>query len=107
MNKRMGLIVLVFCCAIFCSCSSQAMYSDYSGIWSEDGVSYEDIMNNGGAEFHVEISDHNELTGDIYVLQGLTGRMAEIENITGGETAELCVFNFRKMKLSLRFRILY
>lgn len=94
MNKRMGLIVLVFCCAIFCSCSSQAMYSDYSGIWSEDGVSYEDIMNNGGAEFHVEISDHNELTGDIYVLQGLTGRMAEIENITGMIEDGKCYYSF-------------
>ncbi len=125
MNKRMGLMVLGLCCAIFCSCSSQeegeknfaeksaldisdspqsstvhdreAMYlnySDYSGIWSEDGVSYEDIMRNGGAEFHVEISDNNELTGYIYVQQGLTGRMAEIENITGIIEDGKCYYSF-------------
>lgn len=92
MNKRMGLIVLALCCVIFCSCSSQeegeknfaekTALDNYSGIWSEDGASYDDIMRNGGAEFHVEISNNNELTGYIYVQQGITGRMAEIENIT-------------------------
>ena len=38
-------------------------YQDYSGFWTEGGISHEEILQNGGVELYIEIINNNELHG--------------------------------------------
>lgn len=69
-------------------------YWNYNGDWSTNGQSDEDIMKNGGTEFHVEIINDDELHGYLYSQQGITERFAEIADITGKIIDGECSYSF-------------
>ena len=71
-----------------------AYYSKYNGNWSTNGQSSEDIIKNGGTEFHIEIINNDELYGYLYSQQGTSERFAEIDNITGKIINGECCFSF-------------
>lgn len=58
-------------------------YEGYSGLWSENGISHNAVISNGGVEFSIEITDKNNLSGYLFTQQGTSDRIAEIDNITG------------------------
>jgi hypothetical protein len=58
-------------------------YEDYSGHWSVDGLSHDDIISNGGAEFSFQVTGINNLNGYFFTQQGNSERIAEIDTITG------------------------
>ena len=68
-------------------------YQDYSGFWTEGGISHEELLQNGGVELYIEIINNNELHGYLYAQQGMTERIAEVENI-------LCVIENGKCQYS-------
>lgn len=62
---------------------SEADYSIYSGYWSVDGLTHEEIITSGGAELNCSIEGKNMFTGSIFTQQASTQRFAAIDNITG------------------------
>lgn len=58
-------------------------YEVYSGFWSENGLSHDEILSNGGTEFNIQITDNNNLEGYLFTQQGTSERIAEIDNIAG------------------------
>lgn len=58
-------------------------YEDYSGRWSELGISYEELLENGGLEMTCRVCNGNEFSGEVFAVQGMTQRIASIEGITG------------------------
>lgn len=65
-------------------------YSSYEGSWTLDGAPLRD----SGACLDIKISDGNNLEGDIYTRQSLSGRDAEIENISGTIVDGQCSYYF-------------
>jgi len=58
-------------------------YEGYSGLWTESSFSHEDIISYGGLEFSFQVTDKANLDGYLFMQQGTTERIAEIDNITG------------------------
>lgn len=58
-------------------------YKEYSGIWTERSFSHEEIISYGGLEFSFQVTDNNNLDGYLFMQQGTSERIAEIDNITG------------------------
>ena len=58
-------------------------YEVYSGFWSENGLSHDEIISNGGTEFNIQITGNNTLEGYLFTQQGTSERIAEIDNIDG------------------------
>lgn len=58
-------------------------YQEYSGYWSENGYSHDEIVANGGTELFCSITESNLFEGWIFAQQGLTERIVEIDNISG------------------------
>lgn len=69
-------------------------YQDYSGFWTEEGISHEELLQNGGVEFYIEISNKNELHGYLYAQQGMTERIAEVEDIVCVIENGKCQYSF-------------
>lgn len=69
-------------------------YSEFSGLWSEGGIDHDSIVLEGGTEFHIEIENKNELSGYLFSQQGTSGRVAEIEEITGKILDGECYYEF-------------
>ena len=65
-------------------------YSSYEGSWTLDGA----LLRDSGACLDIKISDGNNLEGDIYTRQSLSGRDAEIENISGTIVDGQCSYYF-------------
>ncbi len=65
-------------------------YDEYSGYWSYEGKTQEQILAEGGIELSCTITGDNQFSGTLYVQQEITDRFASIENISGKiEQAEL------------------
>lgn len=61
-------------------------YESYSGIWTEEGLKKERIIENGGSELTITIQNHNELQGSLYSKQEMTDRIAYVTEMN--ETIE-------------------
>lgn len=70
-------------------------YEIYTGTWTQNGISTDEIISEGGTEFSVNITNKTELTGSLYSQQGLSERIAEIENITGIIHNNECYYEFK------------
>ncbi len=58
-------------------------YEGYSGLWTESSFSHEEVITYGGLEFSFQVTDNNNLNGYLFMQQGTSERIAEIDNITG------------------------
>ena len=58
-------------------------YEGYSGLWTESSFSHEEVLSYGGLEFSFQVTDKTNLNGYLFMQQGTTERIAEIDNITG------------------------
>lgn len=68
-------------------------YDGYSGRWTTEGVSYHDILLDGGTVFSVTISG-TDLQGSICSVQWMTERIAEIDDIAGVIEDGVCRYEF-------------
>ncbi|SFU50489.1 YARHG domain-containing protein [Butyrivibrio sp. M55] len=59
------------------------VYAMYEGLWSTEGKSYEEIIDNGGMIFTIDMSRDEGFDGDIFYQQAESKRVATIENIIG------------------------
>lgn len=65
-------------------------FSEYSGYWSYEGKTHEQILAEGGMELSCTITGDNQFSGLLFSQQEITGRLASIEDISGKiEQAEL------------------
>ena len=65
-------------------------YAEYSGYWSYEGKSHEQILAEGGIELSCTITGDNQFSGTLFSQQEITERFAIIEGINGNiEQAEL------------------
>lgn len=69
-------------------------YETYSGFWTVDGISHDRVISDGGTEFFVTITNGTELNGYLYSQQGISERIAEIDNIAGNIENNECCFDF-------------
>ena len=58
-------------------------YDEYSGYWSYEGKTHEQILAEGGIELSCMITGDNQFTGTIFSQQEITQRFASIEDISG------------------------
>ena len=70
-------------------------YEAYTGRWSENGASHDQIIANGGSEFSITITDGNQLNGYLYSQQGTSQRIADIDNITGTIENGQCSYKYK------------
>lgn len=54
-------------------------YSSYSGVWTTDGISNEELLENGGTKLTLNITNGNQVSGSIFSQQGITERIADID----------------------------
>jgi hypothetical protein len=69
-------------------------YEAYTGVWSEKGISHDQLIKDGGTEFHLTINNKNQVTGSLYSQQGVSERIAEIDNVTGIVKGGACEYIF-------------
>lgn len=69
-------------------------YQEYNGTWSEQGLGHDEIIENGGVEFYAKILNDNEIEGTLFVQQAISGRIAQIESITGRIENGVCHYEF-------------
>lgn len=69
-------------------------YQEYSGYWSVNGDSHDEIVANGGIELYCSITEDNLFEGWIFAQQGLTESIAEIDNIFGQIKNNEVLFDF-------------
>ena len=69
-------------------------YDQYSGNWTTGGVSYHDVIYQGGTAFSVTIQG-SALQGSIYSVQEITQQIAEINDIVGTIENGVCLFEFQ------------
>lgn len=72
----------------------QESYDEYSGSWTTGGVSYNSVLFDGGTVFSATINGNN-LHGSMYSVQGITQRIAEINDIVGTIENGVCLFEFQ------------
>ena len=58
-------------------------YDDYSGRWSYDGKTHEQILAEGGIELSCTIMGDDQFSGTLFSQQEITERFAAIEDISG------------------------
>lgn len=65
-------------------------FAEYSGYWSYEGKTHEQILAEGGIELSCTITEDNQFSGTLFSQQEITERFASIEDISGKiEQAEL------------------
>lgn len=69
-------------------------YDEYNGNWTTNGVSYHSVIVDGGTALSVTI-DGSSLQGSIYSVQGITQRIAEINDIVGVIEKGECRYEFQ------------
>lgn len=58
-------------------------YDEYSGYWSYEGKTQEQILAEGGIELSCTITEDNQFSGTLFAQQEITQRFALIEDISG------------------------
>ncbi len=58
-------------------------FAEYSGYWSYEGKTYEQILADGGIELSCTITEDNQFSGTLFSQQEMMERFALIENISG------------------------
>ena len=58
-------------------------FAGYSGYWSYEGKTHEQIIAEGGIELSCTITEDNQFSGTLYSQQEITERFASIEDISG------------------------
>lgn len=65
-------------------------FAEYSGYWSYEGKTQDQILAEGGIELSCTITEDNQFSGTLFSQQEITERFAAIEDISGKiEQAEL------------------
>ena len=59
------------------------IYDEYSGYWSYEGKTQEQILAEGGIELSCTITEDNQFSGTLFSQQEITKRFASIEDISG------------------------
>ena len=58
-------------------------YDEYSGYWSYEGKTHEQILAEGGIELSCTVTEDNQFSGTLFSQQEMTQRLATIEDIRG------------------------
>ena len=58
-------------------------FAEYSGYWSSEGKTHEQILAEGGIELSCTITGDNQFSGTLFSQQEMTERIAMIEDISG------------------------
>ncbi len=58
-------------------------FDEYSGYWSYEGKTHEQILSEGGIELSCTITEDNQFSGTLFSQQEMTERFASIEDISG------------------------
>ena len=54
-------------------------YSRYNGVWTTDGISKEELLETGGTELTLNITNGNQVSGSLFSQQEITDRIANID----------------------------
>ena len=60
-----------------------SIFDEYSGYWSYEGKTQEQILAEGGIELSCTITEDNQFSGTLFSQQEITERFASIEDISG------------------------
>lgn len=99
-NKMYIISIVVMCLLVGCGNSNieqndneaqgSITFAEYSGYWSYEGKTHEQILAEGGIELSCTITEDNQFSGTLFSQQEITERFALIEDISGKvEQAEL------------------
>ncbi|MFG6335354.1 MAG: YARHG domain-containing protein [Lachnospiraceae bacterium] len=69
-------------------------FAGYSGYWSYEGKTHEQIIAEGGIELSCTITEDNQFLGTLYSQQEITERFASIEDISGKIEQEELYFDY-------------
>lgn len=103
MKKFQYIVVLLFVIVLGTGCSNDekqenflseteneienkedgVIYEVYTGNWSNDGRTHDQILSEGGVELSCTITESNRLTGTLFAQQEMTERFAAVEDISG------------------------
>ena len=103
MKKFQYIVVLLFVIVLGTGCSNDekqenflseteneienkedgVIYEVYTGNWSNDGRTHDQILSEGGVELSCTITESNRLTGTLFAQQEMTERFAVVEDISG------------------------
>lgn len=103
MKKFQYIVVLLFVIVLGTGCSNDekqenflseteneienkedgVIYEGYTGNWSNDGRTHDQILSEGGVELSCTITESNRLTGTLFAQQEMTERFAVVEDISG------------------------
>ena len=103
MKKFQYIVVLLFVIVLGTGCSNDekqenflseteneienkedgVIYEVYTGNWSNEGRTHDQILSEGGVELSCTITESNRLTGTLFAQQEMTERFAVVEDISG------------------------
>lgn len=103
MKKFQYIVVLLFVIVLGTGCSNDekqenflseteneienkedgVIYEVYTGNWSNDGRTHDQILSEGGVELSCTITESNRLTGTLFAQQEMTEHFAVVEDISG------------------------
>ena len=103
MKKFQYIVVLLFVIVLGTGCSNDekqenflseteneienkedgVIYEVYTGNWSNDGRTHDQILSEGGVELSCTTTESNRLTGTLFAQQEMTERFAVVEDISG------------------------
>ncbi|MDE7187440.1 MAG: YARHG domain-containing protein [Lachnospiraceae bacterium] len=70
------------------------IFAEYSGYWSYEGKTHEQILAEGGIELSCTITEDNQFSGTLFSQQEITQRFASIEDISGKIEQEELYFDY-------------
>lgn len=69
-------------------------FDEYSGYWSYEGKTHEQLLAEGGIELSCTITGNNQFSGTLFSQQEITQRFATIEDISGKIEQEELYFDY-------------
>ena len=73
---------------------NSSTFEGYSGYWSYEGKTHEQIIAEGGIELSCTITEDNQFSGTLFSQQEITERFASIEDISGKIEQEELYFDY-------------
>ena len=70
------------------------IFAEYSGYWSYEGKTHEQILAEGGIELSCTITEDNQFSGTLFSQQEITERFASIAGISGKIEQEELYFDY-------------